>query len=84
MNSERFRLNLTQSQGKIDVMNEQVAHRLAKIEAEQARQAADIAEIKGTMASVLQLLSRIDGRLDEHSRTVNALIPTRLAVVGER
>lgn len=65
-------------------MNEQVAHRLAKIAAEQARQAVDIAEIKGTMASVLQLLSRIDGRLDEQSRTVNALIPTRLAVVGER
>lgn len=72
-------------------MNEQVANRLSRIEAEQSRQSADISavkadvtEIKGTMVSVLQLLARIDGRLDEQSRTVNALIPTRLAAVGER
>lgn len=57
---------------------------VSQIQTVQDKQGADIAEIKGTMAAVLQLLARIDGRMEEQSRTINALIPVRLAAVGER
>ena len=39
------------------------------------------AELKATLTQVLQLLARIDGRLDEQRATINALIPTRIAAV---
>lgn len=39
------------------------------------------AEIKTTLSQVMQLLARIDGRLDEQRATINALIPVRLAAV---
>lgn len=62
--------------------------RLAKIEADLAEIKAEMkAEAKETQAvllQVLQALARIDGRLDEQRHTLNALIPTRLAAVGER
>lgn len=67
-----------------------VETRLAAIEAEQHRQAGEMTEIKGTLALVHQLLSRIDGRMDEQarrlddqSRTMTALIPQRLAAVPQ-
>lgn len=69
----------------------QLRTHVSQIQATQDRQGTDIAilkadvtEIKSTMAAVLQLLARIDGRMEEQSRTINALIPVRLAAVGER
>lgn len=58
--------------------------RLAKIEADIVDLKGDIREIKGMFVQVLQALAKIDGRLDEQRHTLNALIPTRLAAVGER
>jgi len=39
------------------------------------------ADIMNTLTQVLQMLARIDGRLDEQRATINALIPTRIAAV---
>ncbi|WP_448190310.1 hypothetical protein [Azospirillum sp. sgz301742] len=55
--------------------------RLQRIEADLAELKGGQAELKTTLAQVLQLLARIDGRLDEQRATINALIPTRLAAV---
>ena len=62
----------------------QLKAQVSQIQTVQDKQGADIAEIKSTMAAVLQLLARIDGRMEEQSRTINALIPVRLAAVSER
>lgn len=62
--------------------------RLAKIEADLAEIKAEVKagakEAQAVLLQVLQALARIDGRLDEQRHTLNALIPTRLAAVGER
>jgi len=55
--------------------------RLAHIESDISDLKAEVKDIKGTLAQVLQLLARIDGRLDEQRATLNALIPTRIAAV---
>lgn len=55
--------------------------RLQRIEQELAELKGGQADLKATLAQVLQLLSRIDGRLDEQRATFNALIPTRIAAV---
>lgn len=62
--------------------------RLDRIESEIGLLKADVsdlkkgqAEIKTTLSQVMQLLARIDGRLDEQRATINALIPMRLAAV---
>ena len=53
-----------------------------------AGSAQDIAEIKATLARleplIVQLVrdvARIDGRVEEQSRTLQALVPTRIAAV---
>lgn len=53
----------------------------ARLEESQAKLEQGQAELKTTLVQVLQLLARIDGRLDEQRSTINALIPTRLAAV---
>lgn len=69
--------------------------RLAKIEGDVAKIQADLAELKAdvkaeaketraVLSQVLQALAKIDGRLDEQRHTLGALIPTRLAAVGDR
>ncbi|PWC54721.1 hypothetical protein [Azospirillum sp. TSO22-1] len=55
--------------------------RLQRIEQELAELKSGQADLKATLTQVLQLLSRIDGRLDEQRATINALIPTRIAAV---
>lgn len=71
-------------------MSANTDQRLSAIEAEQHRQAGEITEIKSTLSLVHQLLSRIDGRMDEQarrlddqSRVMAALIPQRLAAVPQ-
>lgn len=53
-----------------------------------AGSAQDIAEIKATLARLEPLIAqlvrdvaRIDGRVEEQSRTLQALVPTRIAAV---
>ncbi|HRJ61569.1 MAG TPA: hypothetical protein PKZ99_10375 [Azospirillaceae bacterium] len=62
--------------------------RLAKIEAAldeiRAEMKAEAKETRAVLSQVLQALAKIDGRLDEQRHTLNALIPTRLAAVGDR
>lgn len=68
-------------------MNDEDA-RLARIESELGELKEEIKEevkeIKGMFVQVFQALAKIDGRLDEQGHTLNALIPTRLAAVGDR
>ena len=54
---------------------------IGELKAGQADLKKDQADLKAMLAQVLQLLSRIDGRLDEQRATINALIPTRIAAV---
>lgn len=76
------RIEAAQSRQGADIA--QLKSHVSQIHAVQDKQGSDIAEIKSAMSAVLQLLARIDGRMEEQSRTINALIPVRLAAVGER
>lgn len=57
---------------------------VSEIKADMVDIKSEMKDLRGLLVQVLQALAKIDGRMDEQRQTINALIPTRLATVGER
>jgi predicted nucleic acid-binding Zn-ribbon protein len=62
----------------------QLDARVGRIESDVSELKSEMKDMRGLLIQVLQALAKIDGRMDEQRQTLNALIPTRLAAVGER
>lgn len=58
--------------------------RMGRMESDVSDIKSEMKDLRGLLVQVLQALAKIDGRMDEQRQTINALIPTRLAAVGER
>lgn len=57
---------------------------LSHVKSDVSELTVEMKDMRGLLIQVLQALAKIDGRMDEQRQTLNALIPTRLAAVGER
>jgi predicted nucleic acid-binding Zn-ribbon protein len=62
----------------------QLDARVGRIESDVSELKSEMKDMRGLLIQVLQALAKIDGRMDEQRQTLNALIPTRLAALGER
>lgn len=69
---------------KLETALLQLDARVGRIEADVSELKSEMKDMRGLLIQVLQALAKIDGRMDEQRQTLNALIPTRLAAVGER
>ncbi len=69
---------------KLETTLVQLDARFGRIEADVSELKSEMKDMRGLLIQVLQALAKIDGRMDEQRQTLNALIPTRLAAVGER
>lgn len=58
--------------------------RMGRMESDVSDIKSEMKDLRGLLVQALQALAKIDGRMDEQRQTINALIPTRLAAVGER
>lgn len=58
--------------------------RMGRMESDVSDIKSEMKDLRGLLVQVRQALAKIDGRMDEQRQTINALIPTRLAAVGER
>jgi septal ring factor EnvC (AmiA/AmiB activator) len=69
---------------KLETTLVQLDARVGRIESDVSELKSEMKDMRGLLIQVLQALAKIDGRMDEQRQTLNALIPTRLAAVGER
>ncbi len=71
---------------KIADVDAKLSAKIADVEATLAAMAVDVAVLKGGQTLILQHLdvAELKGRVEEQSRTIASLIPTRVAAVGGR
>jgi predicted nucleic acid-binding Zn-ribbon protein len=70
--------------GRIESDVARIQSDLAHVQSDVSELKSEMKDMRGLLIQVLQALAKIDGRMDEQRQTLNALIPTRLAAVGER